>query len=192
MPFPGGQHTVHELSDLYAALLFEMTQLTSAFSAAADDWARVDQVGFDGAAMRLKEVTDAFDNVRPSVERSLALASATSTPSWDIVPALDPLWPIPDTFDALLAAFQGSGPAGTGFNGVDAEMRTAPDPVPSYAPNYKGIPQPTAPDMTLAAYQLTDAATKAIESAAKTGAGLLALVVVGGALYVAGRILGRK
>jgi hypothetical protein len=191
MPFPGGQHTVHELADLYAAFLYEMTQIESAFSAAAEDWARVDQVGFDGAAMRLREVSDRFDAVRDTVERTLKLASAESTPSWDYVPALDPLWPIPDVFDALLDAFHGSGPAGTGFNGVDADMRDAPDPVPSYAPSYKDIPHPTAPDMQLAAYQLTDTAAKAVESAVQTGSGILTLVLLGGGLYVLGRILGR-
>lgn len=189
-----GVHTVHELSNLWDLYVFEFGRMGHAFGKAALVWEAKDPAGYASFRSDFLSLGKDFSETQaPIVARVLALASRDSAPSWDIVPAIDPMWPLTgDAFNGLLNAFQGGETDSPGgFNDLDRRFRMAPPEVRRFAPDYSGIPKPDAPDLDLDAYRLADAAKKVIERITDVSldvAGVVGLVLLAAlAVRVAGR-----
>jgi hypothetical protein len=157
-----GQHTVHELHDLMAAYAFEQAALADAYSQSATAWAAADPASFAAWSAAWGNFQARIAPVWQRSQASEGAASATSTPSWDTVLALDTGG---DVFDDLVTAWGDASATAPGLNTLDRELRATPAAHP-YAPTYKGLPQPTAPDLDLAAYKLADRAVRWIEKSA--------------------------
>lgn len=180
-----GEHTVHELADLWSAYSFELAALNKAAAAAANAWRAADPEGYLAFTTQQSLFTGyVASTVVPALSPVFAGASKTSTPSWDatLATSLDG-----DVFAWLVQQWADGPPGGVGFNALDAMMRASP--VKAQAPSYVGMPQPTAPDFDLQAYGLADKAWKAVKRAASSTAGVLVpLIIIGaGAWYLLSR-----
>lgn len=194
LPVPPGMHTVHECKNLWDALAFQMTAMGKAVARAQKTWAAADASGWGAWLKDWETFSGAFADETAGAYRVTQLADDASTPSWDLVPAIDPEFPLlGDEFPRLTALFVTGDPTGDpgvttpqGFNGLDARFRLGP--AKAFAPSYVGIPKPDAPDLQLQAYQLTDQAMKVIEKVATFGGSAILLVgLVGVGILLATR-----
>jgi hypothetical protein len=144
-----GEHTVHELNDLGNALSYEVSQTMKA-SVACTSWMQRDPKAFADWNTALMQAMGGW-----STAVHIAMVRIDETPQalWDTVPA-EP-------------HFQG---CLTAYHPFDDLIRTFIQ-VSQCPISFDAMPQPTAPDFDLSAYQSADKATKWIETQGHAAAG---------------------
>jgi len=149
-------HTVHELSDLVAALQFQVDQIDAAYNAAKSAWSAADNAGFLSWETAYNSALTVWVPVRERA-RAVIVATAATGNDWDWVPTIEITGE--DSFDSVAKAFKP-------FVELDRELRQSAAFPKADLPTYAGTPQPTAPDFDLATYQIADSTMQAIKKAA--------------------------
>ncbi len=169
-----GQHTIHELDDLLKALSYEVDQIAKA-SADCAGWKQRDPQGYSAWTNELSKVMAEWAHVSHVAMRRVEL---TPHATWDYVP-------LEGDYQRLLRAFQPF------HELVRRFMRESQCTVTMSA-----VPQPTAPDFDLQAYQTADAATKWVEGKAvnftATSKRVLPIVLGGVGLAMAAVLFARR
>jgi hypothetical protein len=140
-----GQHTVHELDDLVKALSYQVSQITTA-NLNCKGWPQRDPQGYANWADQLAKATTAWGDVVHSVMRRIEL---TPELTWDVVPA-------EGDFQAIAKAFEP-------FEDLTRTFMAQAQ----CAISFDKTPQPTAPDLDLTAYKVSDSAVKWVEKQEK-------------------------
>lgn len=169
-----GQHTVHELDDLLKALSYEVDQISRA-SADCAAWKQRDPQGYSAWTSEWSKFIAEWAHVSHVAMRRVEL---TPHATWDYVP-------LEDDYQRLLRAFQPSHELERRF------LRESQCTVTMSA-----VPQPTAPDFDLQAYQAADSATKWIEGKAVnltvTTKRVVPVILGGVGLTIAAVLLARR
>lgn len=183
-------HSAHELSDLLNALTYQVGQITNAFNSAKAQWQANDSAGQQAWATQYQSALTAWTPIATECATfvqaiRMQAAGNVLAADWDWAPAISNTGI--DLFDALAKAFMP-------FEDLDRELRrsrTYPGPLPTYP----DTPQPTAPDFSLAAYQVADSWKQKIEQfGAKTqsfmekAAPWIAVTAVGLGIYAVYKI----
>ena len=141
-----GAWTIGELHDLLAAKKYEVGQINAAATSCAAAWAAADPTGYGQWAGELYDANQAFAAAQRSAQQVLDFA-------------LQAVWSFTPAGAAWDQVIEASHP----FQGLYARMMQS-----GYcaAPDFSQMPQPTASDIDLKAFKLTDVATKKLEGAA--------------------------
>lgn len=145
-----GSHTVAELRDVLNAYNYQQDQLAKAADGGRDNWVAKDAAGWNQWKADYDSWNASYQPVRDAANTLLA-ATATMLQN---VTTCEP------QYQALATAFAPM---------ADLDRRFRQGPSAAVAPSYDQNPQPTAPDADLGAYQASDAATRAMPDAVKTG-----------------------
>jgi hypothetical protein len=143
-----GAWTIGELHDLLAAKAYEVGQINAAATACGPAWAGADPTSYGQWAGELYDANQAFASAQKGAQQVLDF---TPHAIWSFTPAgiaWDQVIQASHPFQGLLDRMMQSGHC------------TAPD--------FSQLPQPTASDIDLRAFQVTDTATKKIEGAASS------------------------
>lgn len=141
-----GAWTVGELHDLLAAKAYEVGQINAGATSCAAVWAAADPVGCGQWAGEFYDANQAFATAQKSAQQVLDF---TPQAIWSITPA-GLAW------DQVINA---SHPFQALFNRMMESRHCS-------APDFSQMPQPTASDLDLRVFKVTDVATKKIEGAA--------------------------
>jgi hypothetical protein len=141
-----GAWTIGELHDLLAAKTYEVKQINAAATSCAPAWAAADPTGYGQWAGELYDANQAFAAAQKNAQQ---VVDFTPQGIWSFTPA-GAAW------EHLIAAARS-------FRGLFARMM---DSGTCAAPDFSQMPQPTASDLDLRVFKLTDVATKKIEGAA--------------------------
>jgi hypothetical protein len=143
-----GFWTVGELHDLLAAKAYEVTQINVAANACAPAWAAADPTGYGQWAGSLYDANQAFAAAQKNAQGMLDLVPR---PMWSFTPA-------GSAWDQVIA---GSRTFSDLYRRMLQEGRCPPA-------DFSALQQPTASDLDLKAFRVTDVATKAIEGVASS------------------------
>jgi len=144
-----GQHTVHELNDLVNALSYEVSQTMKA-NVACTSWMQRDPKAFANWNTQLMQAMAGWST---AVHVAMVRIDETPQALWDTVPAeqhFQDCLTAYHPFDDLIRTF----------------IQVAQCPI-----SFDAMPQPTAADFDLSAYQSADKATKWIEKQGNAAAG---------------------
>ena len=180
--------TVHEFKCLVAAHLFELTALGNNHAENAARWAVVDPGGYAVFVAALTAFVAKITALRPMAAQIIGEADKAT---WDTTVATD-LTTMGPAWDEWLTTWMTgeawnaddgipAQPGPGGFDSLDTMVSAAALAYPkdiTYV-DYKGIPQPDAPDMELQAYQLADRAVKVIEKVGIATGEIVAIVGLG-------------
>ena len=180
-----GWHTVHELSDLYNALTYQVGQITTSYTCGQTAWQAANSTAYQAWTDSYNSALAAW-NTEAAVAKKIITAPGSATLQ-DYVIDLNSSGH--DEFDVLAKAFEP-------FEELDRLLRGSGSGFPaSCLPGYKGTPQPTAPDLDLSVYQIADSGWQAVKKAANAVGGKLeaatpyiALAATAVALYAAYRV----
>lgn len=179
-----GKPTVAELADLLKSKQAERDGITKAIPVQVDAWAAVDAPAAHAWLADLAAANAAFEIARADAQGVIdaipdAIASVTPIELPDL-PIIGSPHVQKNVWDQLIEA---SKP----YVHLYGRIQAAGHPPPAYT-----IPQPTAPDPDLKAYQAADKATQGIEAAAKTAESYIVPILAIGAGVVLVSFLVRK
>lgn len=181
-----GFHTVHELSNLIDALQFQVARLEDAALAGQTQWVAADPQAANAWAGDLQKVLVAWV---PVINMAQAVVASVSRNDWDHTLALDG---VHDAFKEVTDAYHP-------FVALDRTLRATPGFPKDKLPDYTGTPQPDAPDLDLALYQIADNGVQKVEQfgrklqdAMETASPWIALAAAGLGLYALSRIPRRR
>jgi hypothetical protein len=149
-----GYHTIHELQDLLAALTSQVTQITNAYTASSSQWQAANQAEWQAWTDSYNAAMAGWTTEATAAQAMITAASSGVNAPSDYVLAITTGGD--DEFDKLAKAFEP-------FEALDRQLRQSTAFPAANLPTYASTPQPTAPDLDLAAYQIADSAWQKVK-----------------------------